>query len=203
MMAIPPRRAAGWAAAILVVLVLVWWMVRPAGRTLHAPGAAASGTATPREPAAGLPPQAVGPLDPAVAIVLEEDSEGAFLLPGATELETRLHVEEGTARGDIAILHELLLLYGRASGGHMPLAPQNSVVVAQLRGKNEKRVAVLSAGQPNLSSEGELLDRWGTPYFFHPAASNLMEIRSAGPDRTMWTGDDVQWPEPPASENLP
>ena len=43
----------------------------------------------------------------------------------------------------------------------------------------------------SLNENGELVDRWGTPYFFHQLSKNNMEIRSAGPDRVMWTGDDV------------
>jgi hypothetical protein len=37
-----------------------------------------------------------------------------------------------------------------------------------------------------------MCDRWGTPYFFHQVSKTEMEIRSAGPDRRMWTGDDSQ-----------
>ena len=36
-----------------------------------------------------------------------------------------------------------------------------------------------------------ILDRWGAPYFFHQLSKNEMEIRSAGPDKAMWTNDDV------------
>jgi len=36
-----------------------------------------------------------------------------------------------------------------------------------------------------------LVDAWGTPYFFHQLAAMEMEIRSAGPDKVMWTADDL------------
>jgi hypothetical protein len=36
-----------------------------------------------------------------------------------------------------------------------------------------------------------LLDRWGTPYYFHPIARNVLGLRSAGPDGKLWTADDV------------
>jgi hypothetical protein len=42
-----------------------------------------------------------------------------------------------------------------------------------------------------MNSNGELMDRWGTPIFFHALSKDQMEIRSAGPDRVMWTADDV------------
>jgi hypothetical protein len=42
-----------------------------------------------------------------------------------------------------------------------------------------------------VNEQGELIDQWGTPYFFHQNSKDSMEIRSAGADRKMWTSDDV------------
>jgi len=39
----------------------------------------------------------------------------------------------------------------------------------------------------------ELCDRWGTPFFFHQESAYAMGIRSAGPDREMYTEDDVRF----------
>ena len=39
--------------------------------------------------------------------------------------------------------------------------------------------------------KGQLVDRWGTAYWFHPNSSYQMEIRSAGPDKNLFTADDV------------
>jgi hypothetical protein len=36
-----------------------------------------------------------------------------------------------------------------------------------------------------------MIDRWGTPYFFHQISATSMEIHSAGPDRKMGTEDDI------------
>ena len=41
---------------------------------------------------------------------------------------------------------------------------------------------------------GELIDRWGTPFFFHQLSREFMQVRSAGPDRRHFTADDVLWP---------
>ncbi len=53
----------------------------------------------------------------------------------------------------------------------------------------------LSRGCPPSSRRtnavGELLDIWGTPYFFHQMSAQQMEIRSAGLDKTLWTQDDI------------
>ncbi|MBU6300068.1 MAG: hypothetical protein KGS60_00820 [Verrucomicrobia bacterium] len=43
----------------------------------------------------------------------------------------------------------------------------------------------------SISPDGELLDRWGRPYFFHALSENSMEIRSAGADGILWNSDDV------------
>ena len=42
-----------------------------------------------------------------------------------------------------------------------------------------------------LNAAGELVDPWGTPYFFHQLSATEMEIHSAGPDKVMWTRDDL------------
>ena len=67
----------------------------------------------------------------------------------------------------------------------------NAEIMKSIMGGN-KRGAILGPPQGmELSSNGELLDRWGTPVFFHALSKDHMEIRSAGPDRVMWTRDDV------------
>ena len=42
-----------------------------------------------------------------------------------------------------------------------------------------------------VNADGELVDPWGTPYFFHQLSGTEMEIHSAGPDKKMWTDDDL------------
>jgi hypothetical protein len=42
-----------------------------------------------------------------------------------------------------------------------------------------------------INGNGELVDVWGTPYFFHQLSGTDTEIHSAGPDRIMWTADDL------------
>jgi hypothetical protein len=35
------------------------------------------------------------------------------------------------------------------------------------------------------------VDRWQTPLFFHVSERSRIDLRSAGPDRQMWTEDDL------------
>jgi len=68
----------------------------------------------------------------------------------------------------------------------------NPEITRALDGENPKQTHFLSeeAGM-RINSAGELIDPWSTPYFFHQLSGTEMEIHSAGPDRVMWTGDDL------------
>jgi hypothetical protein len=80
--------------------------------------------------------------------------------------------------------------YGAAFGGN-PVGT-NAEITRALNGNNPTHAMFLSGipGQ-QINSKGELLDPWGTPYFFHQLSGSDMEVRSAGPDRKMWTSDDI------------
>jgi len=67
----------------------------------------------------------------------------------------------------------------------------NEEITQALRGENPKRINFLTADGNRVNSQGELVDTWGTPYFFHQLSGHEMEIRSAGPDRVMYTSDDL------------
>jgi hypothetical protein len=43
----------------------------------------------------------------------------------------------------------------------------------------------------HVNASGELVDAWDTPYFSHQISGSEMEIHSAGPDKVMWTSDDL------------
>ena len=67
----------------------------------------------------------------------------------------------------------------------------NAEITAALTGRNRLRLSLIPADHPAINAEGELCDRWGTPFFFHAESATRMDIRSAGPDRKMWSNDDV------------
>jgi hypothetical protein len=60
-----------------------------------------------------------------------------------------------------------------------------------LTGRNSLGLQVIPRGHRAINHRGELVDRWGTPFFFHQLSGNVMEIRSAGPDMKMHTEDDA------------
>lgn len=68
----------------------------------------------------------------------------------------------------------------------------NPEITAALNGANPgQTVLVKSEDGLRINSRGELVDSWGTPYFFHQLSGTEMEIHSAGPDRALWTADDL------------
>ena len=92
---------------------------------------------------------------------------------------------------DLEILDSLLRYY-RGIYVKNPVAGVNEDVAAALIGKNERNLALISPQHPAISAKGQLLDQWGTPYFFHALSGEDMEISSAGPDRRFGTHDDVK-----------
>ena len=62
---------------------------------------------------------------------------------------------------------------------------------AALLGKRPGSEPWISPHSPALDHQGRLIDRWGTPLFFHALGGKRWEIRSAGPDHQLWTGDDL------------
>lgn len=68
----------------------------------------------------------------------------------------------------------------------------NPEITAALAGSNPKHINFLppDAGL-RVNEQGEMLDAWGTPLFFHQLSGHEMEIRSAGADCKMATIDDL------------
>lgn len=79
--------------------------------------------------------------------------------------------------------------FGQRFGGN-PIGT-NAEIVKAMTGDNEGRATYLPPDLQRLNAQGELIDRWGRPYFFHQLTSQQMEVRSAGPDGKLWTPDDV------------
>ena len=80
--------------------------------------------------------------------------------------------------------------YGSMFGGN-PVG-SNSEITKALNGSNPKEVKFLNEESGlRINGRGELVDYWSTPFFFHQLSGTEMEIRSAGPDRKMWTADDL------------
>ncbi|MGZ5503815.1 MAG: hypothetical protein ACXWGY_04060 [Chthoniobacterales bacterium] len=77
----------------------------------------------------------------------------------------------------------------RTIAGENPVGT-NAEIMAAVMGENRKQAKLGPPEGMKLNEKGELIDRWGTPYFFHQISRDHMEIRSAGPDKILWTDDD-------------
>jgi hypothetical protein len=67
----------------------------------------------------------------------------------------------------------------------------NPEITAALMGKNSKQANFITPESGlRVNENGEMVDAYGTPFFFHQLSGQEMEIRSAGEDRKMWTYDD-------------
>ncbi|MBE7497167.1 MAG: hypothetical protein HS117_19675 [Verrucomicrobiaceae bacterium] len=67
----------------------------------------------------------------------------------------------------------------------------NEEFAAALLGKNAAKEVFLSTPHACLNEKGQIIDRWGSALFFHVRDAQRIDIRSAGPDRVMWTADDL------------
>jgi hypothetical protein len=83
--------------------------------------------------------------------------------------------------------NSLLLL---KSAANRPLSA-NEDWASLLRGQNAARERFLPDHHAALNSQGQLIDRWGAPLFFHALGGGRFELRSAGPDQKLWTDDDI------------
>lgn len=158
----------GLAAGVALLALGLFWALRES--VVHPPAfPSADDGAAPDDPAA-----------PRVTI-----------LPVATQLSPGLLSKDGPVEDELGAVAQLLYAY-RQGFGENPVG-DNGDIVTTLLGENEKRAAYLTRDCPALV-DGKLVDRWGTPYWFHALSGTEMEIVSAGPDRELFTGDDLRLP---------
>jgi hypothetical protein len=107
--------------------------------------------------------------------VVEPTESTSSSLPPATVLEN---------------MRAVFRQYNQRFGGN-PVG-SNREITATLDGQNPQQAVFINPDDgARVNGRGELVDNWDTPYFFHQLSRTEMEIRSAGPDRRMWTSDDL------------
>ncbi len=75
----------------------------------------------------------------------------------------------------------------------------NEEITRALTGRNPLELAFIPSTHPAINARGLLCDRWGTPFHFHPVAGDRIDVRSAGPDKKIFTADDVSTAPAPAA----
>jgi hypothetical protein len=158
-------------AALLAGIVALLVVLRPRIGPLHLAVAALQGRAADAESHPGSAR--------ALAVAVQERSQ----------LADGLNSPAGDVHSDLRLVNAIFLAYRGALRSGDPVG-ENSEITAALRGRNRLGFAFIPVDCPAINAKGELCDRWGTPYFFHQLSGEAMEIRSAGPDRKLWTADD-------------
>lgn len=184
--------------AIILLVAVEWGAIVGQGSVAPAPSPGPSSSTAP------LPEDATGS-DSAPTIVVASGptavrafASGNLAPPESLDhprspLADSLQEPAGTARRDLATLGNLFAHF-IGEFGELPVG-NNAEITAALAGDNARAYAVLPSDHPAINGKGELIDRWGTPYFFHQLSREVMEVRSAGPDQRRYTDDDIVWPE--------
>lgn len=187
-----------WLACVAVILILV---VRHRPRetsvppdSLGDPAAAPAGRAG--NSAATSPANLSAPaVTPGGAAVwnLTPATNGAGALNVKPALPMRLGEEKTpdvSPRTIVENMRSAIRSYGAMFGGN-PVGT-NPEITKALDGDNPKQAHFLRAEDGlRINGNGELIDAWGTPFFFHQLSAAETEIHSAGPDKIMWTADDL------------
>ena len=164
------------AAALLVTLVwFLWPRHEPAAEAITATSVP-SATTPPKSPLERGGAQRRGVSEPPLEI---------------SHLADALNAPSGDIRADLNILNEVLANFRSNFPRDGNPVGNNAEITATLIGSNKLHYAVVPPNHPAINRVGELCDRWGTPFFFHAESGTKMGVRSAGPDKKMWTDDDV------------
>ncbi len=139
-------------------------------------GPAGSGATGAARPPGGRPDEA------------KSDDTGATPEP-PSQLVASLNSPSGDVHADLRMIDQVFIAFRAGTHAENPVG-ENAEITAALTGKNSADFAFIPKDCPAINAKGELCDRWGSPYFFHQLSGTEMEIRSAGPDKKLWTADD-------------
>ncbi len=103
----------------------------------------------------------------------------------------RLLASDGTPAEDRSAVEDIVTNYLQ-SAPHATRAPlgTNEEITRALTDRDTLGDSALPTSHPAIVS-GLLVDRWGAPWHFHQLAADIIEVRSAGPDRRLYTRDDL------------
>ncbi len=182
------------ALAVFVVLILVWLLfpktkinsASPSENSIASEKYSTAVTAA----LTSAPPAAVAAIDasfarvtasPAPAPAARVIPDGRPFAPEVTNMEPQIVLE---------IVSRAIRNYGQRFGGN-PVG-SNAEITRALGGDNPGQVNFINGDEGiRVNEKGELIDAWGTPFFFHQLSGTEMEIHSAGADKILWTADDL------------
>jgi hypothetical protein len=166
--------------AVLLAAGLWWLMKRSHPATISIPPIASSSTNI--NVAAGVPP---------TNFISKSVSAAAPPLLG--EMILRDYASPvSTPENDLTLMAHLMDNFSLLvkSAADRPMSA-NEDWAAAFRGLNPAHERFLPDNNVALDAQGRLVDRWGTPLFFHALGNRCFDLRSAGPDKKLWTDDDI------------
>jgi hypothetical protein len=178
----------------------IYWFARPS-----APGTPETPEAPPSAPQAAKPPQKAATVTAPAAPITSPAQVQAVLTPAQPGTFKRIEApppppvkipagyqdpptEAAPARLEGEEIALNLRNFSQRFGGN-PVGT-NAEITKALNGGNNAAANYLPSSR-RMNDAGELLDTWGTPYFFHANSATEMEIRSAGPDKILHNADDI------------
>ena len=108
-----------------------------------------------------------------------------------SELADTLNSPATTITSDLRIVLEVLTAFRSNFPRDGNPVGSNPEITAVLIGRNALGLALIPPTHLAINRDGELCDRWGTPFFFHAESAARMTVQSAGPDKKLHTPDDV------------
>ncbi len=193
------------ALALGLFVLALWFAFRPAGTrtgpeppatpsaalsTATSPGAAARPSAGPDRPQTPTTsPPGVASLSSPARLNNPAASPALADALAATATTSDSPPAPRDARIDVDKVRLMMRDYHTLTGEN-PVGT-NAEIMKSIMGGNSKEATLGPPEGITLNGKGELIDQWSTPYFFHQLSKDVMEIRSAGPDKVMWTADDI------------
>jgi hypothetical protein len=161
-----------WMGAVFVVVIGVAWWLR--GQRTSTPEVIANKKSGPTVPVLSKKP------------VVEKPPVGEAIVQGYGSAGS-------TVKQDLTQVSRVLENFALLVKGDDPLPlGANEEIAAALRGRNRMQLRFVAETSAIFNTKGQIVDRWGVPLYFHAISRDRVEIRSAGPDKVMWTADDVQ-----------
>ena len=181
-------------AGVLIALVSVV-MVQLRKHDASAPEKVTVPTLAPPTVVSSSNPQAPSPVAPLRDAL---DGQPALNPPQPSDLSTSDRPPLADALGspntkpedEPKILLDIFDAYRRTFRAY-PAGENNRQLVNALLGANKEKLPFIPLDHPRINAKGEIVDAWGTPFFFHQNSRNAIEVRSAGADRLLYTDDDI------------
>lgn len=186
----PARWILSGAVILAIVAAGIFWF-QSQSTSPSTPPVSAAATPAPLDPLSRYEPA------PSVSVVAALQTPNPTIVrpvPAATPVRAMgfapagVMIPQEQMRVALMGVRTMLLDFRTLTGGN-PIGT-NAEIMQAIMGDNKKGAKLGPPEGQRLNAEGELLDPWGTPYFFHQISAQEMEIRSAGPDKKMWTDDD-------------